>query len=32
VAHLADTEFVGAITLRGFAQAVSAFRLKAIRS
>jgi len=32
VVHIADTEFVGAITLRGFQQPVSAFRLKALRT
>ena len=32
VLHLADTEFVGAITLRGFHQPVPAFRLKSLRN
>jgi adenylate cyclase len=31
VAHIADTDPVGPLTLRGFAQPVAAFRLKAIR-
>ena len=31
VAHMADTEPMGTLTLRGFAQPVAAFRLKALR-
>ena len=31
VAHMADTESMGSITLRGFAQPVAAFRLKALK-
>ena len=32
VAHMADTDAVGPLTLRGFAQPVAAFRLKTIRN
>ena len=31
IAGIADTEFVGALTLRGFQQPVPAFRLKALK-
>jgi adenylate cyclase len=31
IVHVADTEFVGALTLRGFQQPVPAFRLKQMR-
>jgi len=31
IVHIADTEFVGALTLRGFQQPVPAFRLKSMR-
>jgi len=31
VAHMADTETMGTLTLRGFAQPVAAFRLKSIK-
>jgi adenylate cyclase len=31
IVHLAETEFVGALTLRGFQQPVPAFRLKSMR-
>ena len=31
VAHMADTEPMGALTLRGFSQPVAAFRLKALK-
>ena len=31
IAQMADTDPVGPLTLRGFAQPVAAFRLKAIR-
>jgi class 3 adenylate cyclase len=32
VVHVADTEFIGALTLRGFQQPVPAFRLKSLRT
>jgi class 3 adenylate cyclase len=32
IVHIADTEFVGALTLRGFQQPVPAFRLRAMRA
>ena len=32
IVHIAETEFVGALTLRGFQQPVPAFRLKCMRS
>jgi adenylate cyclase len=32
IVHIADTEFVGALTLRGFQQPVPAFRLRAMRT
>ena len=32
IVHVADTEFVGALTLRGFQQPVPAFRLRSLRS
>ena len=31
VAHMADTEPMGALTLRGFSQPVAAFRLKSVK-
>ena len=31
IVHVADTEFVGALTLRGFQQPVPAFRLRKLR-
>jgi class 3 adenylate cyclase len=31
IAHLADTDPIGPLTLRGFAQPVAAFRLKSVR-
>jgi len=31
IVAVADTEFIGALTLRGFQQPVPAFRLKSIR-
>ena len=31
IAHMAETDTVGPLTLRGFSQPVAAFRLKSIR-
>jgi adenylate cyclase len=32
IVHVAETEFIGALTLRGFQQPVPAFRLKSMRT